>query len=139
MSLYKNEKKTAACKFSERFSTWQVNLIRYKTLRNFVHSFDPSLIPFQPRFCKLFGDKGINDVSILVLASAELISFPYILSQVTGQKFMTTGQTRRNKWNLQDLNKIHFKNKKFSCRQLKIYYIFRSSQVGVGLNPSNTS
>ena len=34
-----------------------VNLIRYKTLRNFVHSFDPSLIPFQPRFCKLFRDK----------------------------------------------------------------------------------
>ena len=35
----------------------RVNLIRYKSLRNFVHSFDPSLIPFQPRFCKLFRDK----------------------------------------------------------------------------------
>ena len=31
-------------------------------------------------------------------------------------------------WRLKDLNKIHVKNKKFSFRQLKIYYIFRSSK-----------
>ena len=65
----------------------RVNLIRYKSLRKFVHSFDPSLIPFQPRFCKLFGDKYKASMMFLflyLLLLIELISFPYILSQVTG-------------------------------------------------------
>ena len=35
---------------------------------------------------------------------------------------------RRHIWRLKDLNKIHVKNEKFSFRQLKIYYIFRSSK-----------
>ena len=65
----------------------RVNLVRYKSLRKFVHSFDPSLIPFQPRFCKLFGNKYKASMTFLflyLLLLIELISFPYILSQVTG-------------------------------------------------------
>ena len=63
----------------------RVNLIRFKTLRNFRSQFRSKPNSCSATFLQIiwWQIQGINDVSILVLASVELISFSYILGQVT--------------------------------------------------------
>ena len=108
-------------------NTCLVQLIRFKTLRIFCHSLDPRA---QFLFSQCFTNYLLKDeyqiFSILVRTSAELNKLPYVIykSRTAGQdSIMTEGKTSAV---VQDLNKIHLKNKIFSFRQLLSIYGFQS-------------